>query len=167
MGCFCLSRSLPQFLSLFQISPLLPIFAPSPKTPSFFYFHLSSSIYRHSPSFASFVSPFPLFSSNAFFSLSLPHLSSPFSYINISPATPYLSPLTLSSPSSLLVSSPLCLSHIPTTPLFPLSPLSPPISPGFYPGCFSSLSPIITPPLPYVPVAVPQAVGCGGRWLAG
>lgn len=79
-------------------------------------------------------------------------LSSPFSDIHISPPGPYLSHSSLSICAQFLI-----------CPFFSHGFHSPrSLSPRLYPGCFPSF-----PTLPSVPVAVPQAVGCGGRWLAG
>lgn len=93
----------------------------------------------------------------------LPHLSSPVSYIYVPPSAFYLSNLVPSVLPHLCFLTFLSFTHPYYPSLFSLSSHIPQILPRL----FSSLSPIITPPLPYVPVAVPQAVGCGGRWLAG
>lgn len=110
-----------------------------------------------SPSFSCSVTLLPLFSSTALFSLSLPDLNP-----SVFPLLlyPHLSsrPLSFSSPCSppsVLGSPSSYFSHTPTTPL---SLHIPQILPGVLP---------LFPTLPYVPVAIPQAVGCGGRWLAG
>lgn len=81
--------------------------------------------------------------------LIVPHLSSPFTRIHSSPPGRHLSisPLSICA-WFLILSFSLHLYH----------PSPSPNTHRFYPGSF---------PTPPVLVAIPQAVGCGGRWLAG
>lgn len=81
--------------------------------------------------------------------LIVPHLSSPFTRIHVPPPGRHLSNSPLSICAwFLILSFSLHLYH----------PSPSPYTHRFYPGSF---------PTPPVPVAIPQAVGCGGRWLAG
>lgn len=150
------------FLSYRQISSLLPFPPPSPDI-----FPLFPFIFFLPPLLPVF--PLDIFSSAALFSLSLPHSDSPFVHLTSS-IFPLLLHVGLSfSPLSF---SPHFLPHLFLVPHPHFSPLSllpsflsPSVSLRFNSACFSSLSPII--PHSCVPVAVPQAVGRGGRWMAG